>query len=571
MQRTDAIADADVTAGRVLVADDNPVNRKVLQELLRRDGYTVIPVADGAEAIELFEVTPVDFIFMDVMLPGVDGYQATRRIKDICRDQGRFCPVLFVTAVTDEASLVECLACGGDDFMVKPYNHTILRAKMRALERARDMYALIKRQKDEIESHHEHLRQQHEIAERTFDKLMRTGFLDAANLRHLLEPVDLTSGDLLLALSRPDGVQHVLLGDFTGHGLAAAMGAIPVSDVFQSMTRKGFDIDQIAREINRKLKASLPVGLFLAGCLLALDVRTGQVSLWNGGVPDVLVQRPGQGIRARLTSRHLPLGILDDEAFDARLDIAAIRSGDRIYAYSDGLIEAIDPLGRMFGAQRLDALLTTAGADGFAAIRTALDDFRQGQPQRDDITLIEIECMAWTVQAAAVAVTPSGAACGMSLQVEYAADRLRLDNTQPDLARVLDMFPGLGAHRTTLYTVMAELFNNALEHGLLRLDSRLKHDAGGFDEYYQQREQRLRRLDNGNIRIALQLSGRSDAGWMRIEVEDSGPGFDADTAMRVPVQGLARRGLALVRSLCRQVLIHPPGNRIEAVYAWPAG
>jgi two-component system, HptB-dependent secretion and biofilm response regulator len=188
----------------------------------------------------------------------------------------------------------------------------------------RDLYELVRRQKDELAEHHEHLRQQHEIAERTFGKLMRSGELDAPNLRHMLVPVSITSGDLLLAAYRPDGVQHILLGDFTGHGLAAAMGAIPVTDTFQSMTQKGFAIDQIAAEINRKLKASLPVGLFLAACLLSLDSRAGRLCIWNGGIPDVLVKSPDAGVHRRLASCHLPLGILEDEIFDAELDCTCV-------------------------------------------------------------------------------------------------------------------------------------------------------------------------------------------------------------------------------------------------------
>lgn len=560
---------ADAAAGLVLVVDDNAVNRKVLHGLLRNEGYAVVMAADGAEAISVFETSPVDFVFMDVMMPGVDGYQATRRIKQLCQERGRFCPVLFVTALTDERSLAECLACGGDDFMVKPYNHTILRAKIRALERIRDLYVLIKQQKDELEEHYENLRHQHEVAERTFSKLMRTGFLEAANLNHLLEPVDLTSGDLLLAESRPDGVQHVLLGDFTGHGLAAAMGVIPVADIFQSMTRKGFGIDQIATEINRKLKASLPVGLFLAACLLSLDTREGRLCIWNGGVPEVLLQRAGVGVCARLSSRHLPLGILAEDEFNAWLDCADIQVGDRVYAYSDGLIEAVNPGGEMFGAARLDALLMSAdGSGSFQALCAELGEFRQGCPQRDDITLIEIECIkpVAVVEHAPAALQGAGA---LSLRVEFAADRLRQGNNQPDLTRLLEMFPGLGAHRSTLYTVLAELFNNALEHGLLRLDSVLKEAAGGFNEYYRQREQRLWQLEQGNIRVELQLSGDSNAGWMRIAVEDSGPGFDyAAMPTTLPMQGLSQRGLALVRSLCQRLEFHGTGNCVEAVYAW---
>lgn len=567
----DEILPSTASNRQVLVADDNPINRKLLREFLRRDGYQVLEAADGDEAVRLFDTQVVDFVFMDVMMPVLDGYEAVRRIKDLCRQQGRFCPVLFVTAASDDRALADCIACGGDDFLTKPFNHTIMRAKMRALERSRDLYELVRHQKDELAEHHEHLRQQHEIAERTFGKLMRSGELDAPNLRHMLVPVSITSGDLLLAAYRPDGVQHILLGDFTGHGLAAAMGAIPVTDTFQSMTHKGFAIDQIAAEINRKLKASLPVGLFLAACLLSLDSRAGRLCIWNGGIPDVLVKSPANGVCARLGSRHLPLGILEDDDFDTELDCACVRVGDRIYAYSDGLVEAENPAGELFGEPRLLELLSPTGDAGdFEHIRTSLEEFRQGQAQRDDITLMEIECVP-PAPIETEAAQPRQEEGALGLRVDFGVERLRMGNAQPELARMLDIFPGLGAHRSTLYTILAELFNNALEHGLLQLDSSLKHDASGFDEYYRQREERLKALDRGSIRVELHLNGDSGRGAMRIEVEDTGTGFDpAARPASAAGSGLARRGLLLVGSLCRELVIHAPGNRVEALYAWTA-
>ena len=565
----DEILPPTTSTWKVLVADDNPINRKLLREFLRRDGYQVVEAADGDEAVRLFESSTVDFVFMDVMMPVLDGYEAVRRIKELCRQQGRFCPVLFVTAASDDRALADCIACGGDDFLTKPFNHTIMRAKMRALERSRDLYELVRRQKDELAEHHEHLRQQHEIAERTFGKLMRSGELDAPNLRHMLVPVSITSGDLLLAAYRPDGVQHILLGDFTGHGLAAAMGAIPVTDTFQSMTQKGFAIDQIAAEINRKLKANLPVGLFLAACLLSLDSRAGRLCIWNGGVPDVLVKSTADGVRARLSSRHLPLGILADELFDAELDCACVGIGDRIYAYSDGLIEAENPAGELFGEARLLGLLSEPGSAGdFDRIHTSLEAFRQEQAQRDDITLMEIECVP-PVPLAPEAVNMRREEGALRLQVDFGVERLRMGNAQPELARMLDIFPGLGAHRSTLYTILAELFNNALEHGLLQLDSALKHDASGFDEYYRQREEKVGRMEHGSIHVELQLTGDSGRGAMHIEVEDTGPGFDhAARQVASAGQGLAHRGLLLVESLCRELVFHAPGNRVEALYTW---
>lgn len=89
-------------SGVVLVVDDNTINRTVLQEQLQLDGYVVCTAADGAAAIRVFEARPVDFVLMDVMMPGMDGYAATRRIKEICGERDQYCPVLFVTAMTDE-------------------------------------------------------------------------------------------------------------------------------------------------------------------------------------------------------------------------------------------------------------------------------------------------------------------------------------------------------------------------------------------------------------------------------------------------------------------------------------
>ncbi|MFZ5620018.1 MAG: ATP-binding SpoIIE family protein phosphatase [Pseudomonadota bacterium] len=552
-------------SGVVLVVDDNTINRTVLQEQLQLDGYVVHTAADGAAAIRVFEARPVDFVLMDVMMPGMDGYAATRRIKEICGERDQYCPVLFVTAMTDEQSLAACVECGGDGFLVKPYNRTILRAKMNALERTRDLYALVRRQKGELELHHDHLRREHDIAERTVNQLMQNSCLDAPNLRYLLAPLGLASGDLLLAEYRPDGVQQVLLGDFTGHGLAAAMGAIPVADIFLSMTRKGFGIDEIAAEINRNLHAKLPVGLFLAACMLALDHRSGRVDAWNGGVPDVLIRRRAAGDCVRLSSRHLPLGILAEADFAAALETARVEAGDRIYVYSDGLIEAIGPAGEMFGEARLAALLARPAAAGhFPDICAALHAFRGDRPQNDDVALMEIECGPAAAPAAAM---PEDA---LTVSLDYTPRRLREELPERLLTALLEALPALAGHRRRLYTVVTELFSNALDHGLLQLDSAFKRDAQGFADYYARRDERLRRLAHGSIRVTLRLSGGAQAGRVDIAVEDSGTGFDHAAVLAAACgRGFARRGLSLVRELCAELRFRGKGNRVEAAYVWP--
>ena len=127
----------DATGLTALVVDDEPVNRMVLSAMLRSVGFRIDEVANGAQACDYcLEQTP-DIIFMDIMMPQMDGFEATQRIK---RHLGEtFVPVIFLTAITDEAQLRQSIEVGGDDFMTKPYSKVLLHAKIDAALRIRGM------------------------------------------------------------------------------------------------------------------------------------------------------------------------------------------------------------------------------------------------------------------------------------------------------------------------------------------------------------------------------------------------------------------------------------------------
>jgi len=131
--RADAPA-ADPVAGlRVLVVDDVATNRQLLKVFLKRLGCEVSLAEDGAAGVEMFRQEDPDLVLMDVMMPVMDGYEATRRIKALCGS--RWVPVVFVSALDKEENLVAGLAAGGDDYLAKPVNFTVLEAKLRSLVR----------------------------------------------------------------------------------------------------------------------------------------------------------------------------------------------------------------------------------------------------------------------------------------------------------------------------------------------------------------------------------------------------------------------------------------------------
>ncbi len=129
---------------------------------------------------------------------------------------------------------------GGDDFLSKPYNSVILRAKITALERMRQLHVTMQEQRDEIAQYNARLLREQQAAKDIFDSVAHSGCLAARNIRHLISPLAVFNGDVVLAARNPAGSMYVLFGDFTGHGLTASIGAMPLAEIFYGMTQKGF-------------------------------------------------------------------------------------------------------------------------------------------------------------------------------------------------------------------------------------------------------------------------------------------------------------------------------------------
>lgn len=561
---------------KVLIADDDITNRLVLQGILNKSGYYCLHAENGAEAVELFQKEAPDLILMDVMMPIMDGYQATVQIKSLCQDH--FVPVIFLTAMTDQSALVRCVQSGGDDFLTKPYNHVILRVRIQALLRIRELYTTIRQQKQEISQHQEHMQLEARMAETLFSNIVKSSDLEAPYIQYLLNPMSLFNGDMLVAAIKPSGGLHVLLGDFTGHGMAAATGALPVATIFYEMTRKGYSVEEVVTAINKKASRILPTGMFLAACLLEFDPASHTLTAWSGGLPDVLIYvAEGGGIKNRIKSTHLPLGILTEDEFDARVDIIPMQNGDRVYMYSDGITETQNLDKQMFGQERLESVLANSSNPSlmFSELKSALAWFRQDSAQNDDVTLVEVtfDSAALDNNLKLVKLTdkasyPPGT---WEFSLGLQADVLRCADPLPVVIQAITEVQGLNNRRQQLYTILAELYSNALEHGLLGLDSSLKVTPEGFGLYYQQRQQRLGELQHGFIKIEARHQPTENGGRLSLRLEDSGPGFDfTEKSQRslVANTGHSGRGVPLVTTLCDSVRYSGCGNIVEAVYVW---
>jgi DNA-binding response OmpR family regulator len=558
----------------ILIAEDSAADRMLLATIVSRQGHRSLTASNGLEAVALFEQERPQLVLMDALMPVMDGFEAARRIKQMAGEE--LVPIIFLTSLTEGEALVRCLEAGGDDFLPKPYNRVILEAKINAMDRLRRLQDTVLQQRDLIATHNEHLLNEQRVAKAVFDKVAHSGCLDAANIRYLQSPFALFNGDLLLAAFKPSGGMHVLLGDFTGHGLPAAIGAMPLAEVFYGMTAKGYSLAEILREINAKLKRILPLGVFCCATLLNISFQRRVVEVWNGGLPDGYLLRAAGGVRVPLVSRHLPLGVLEPAAFNDAYEVYPLELGDRIFLLSDGVLEACNKQGELFGEARLHEVFAAnrQPARLFAEIQQALARFR-GEPQ-DDVSLVEVSL----VEEGALSRPPLAFAGGgqsspldWSASFEFRGETLRRFNPLPFLLQLLLEVQGLRPQGGALYSVLAELYSNALEHGVLGLDSTLKCDAEGFAEYYRQRSSRLATLSEGYVRFHLSVLPEPGGGRLIVRVEDSGPGFDGKAILeqQLALDSLCGRGLALVRQLSERCTWPADGRGVSVEFCWPAG
>ncbi|HAJ85748.1 MAG TPA: fused response regulator/phosphatase, partial [Pseudomonas sp.] len=217
----------------ILIAEDSPVDRMLLSTIVGKQGHRVLTAADGQEAVALFQQERPQLVLMDALMPVMDGFEAARQIKRLAGDE--LVPIIFLTSLSENQALVSCLEAGGDDFIAKPYNPIILEAKIQAMHRLRRLQATVLEQRDLIARRNQQLLDEHRAAKAIFDKVAHAGCLSAPNIRYRQSPQALFNGDLLLAAHAPAGQMFVLLGDFTGHGLPAAIGAMPLAETFYGM------------------------------------------------------------------------------------------------------------------------------------------------------------------------------------------------------------------------------------------------------------------------------------------------------------------------------------------------
>lgn len=529
--------------------------------MLKRDGFDVVLATDGLEAIEVYQQQKPDLVLLDVMMPNLDGYQTAPKLKALAGDL--YLPIIFITALEDQDSLTRCLDVGGDDFLSKPFDRVILQAKIKAHSRIRDLSKKTLEQNKQLDFYRLKTEREHRIVEHIFNRAFEGNYHAPHLLTYHLSPASMFNGDIMSVSLGPTGNLYVMMGDFTGHGLAAAIGTLPVSRAFYAMVQKGLSVADIATEINDILLKLLPDDMFCAASIIELNNSGKSIAIWSGGTPDMYLIDDKTNQFRTLESQHMALGILEQDEFDSASMNYSVTADERLMVFTDGLVEITDQRGQMFGYERLTELINQPNYQAIPNIIEKLTEFSGGAEQDDDISILSLRCDAVNSDIAPSEFSYSKLAHAFSLTLT--PEDIKQSDPVLEIIDMISLIKGAEDHRSTLYLLLSEAYNNALEHGLLKLPSSIKDDEDGFIEYYMQREQRLVDLTDGSIEIKVNYV--PDETSLHFTIKDSGAGFDVNAKVSsMDNENEHGRGFLLLQELATDVQYNEIGNQITIIY-----
>ncbi|HYR05529.1 MAG TPA: response regulator [Gallionella sp.] len=365
----------------ILMVDDAPESIDVLHGILGAD-YTLKVATNGQLALKMAVAQPPDLILLDVLMSGIDGYEVFRQLK--ANPRTNTIPVIFITANIETKDEVLGLALGAADYLTKPVIPDIVKARVQT------QLALFQMRR-ELEEKNLVLSDEKKLLEDIVSRMRSANPFDRRKVWHIQSSPERAAGDIVLSAYRPDGTQHVLAGDFSGHDMPAAFGGPLVSYIFYRLSAEGYAMRHILHEVNRILYRQLPTQIHMAAAALEFSPDREWVGIWNCGLPPALCLSATHGIK-RIGSSGLPLGISEAVDFFEPHTQLKIEHDMHIYLYSDGITEAMSAERELYGQERTEALISRIHREELPLeiVWQELDTFCGREGLSDDAVMVRV-------------------------------------------------------------------------------------------------------------------------------------------------------------------------------------
>lgn len=392
---------------KILIAEDEPVSRKVLQKTLECWGYEVTAASNGREALAIFRENHFSFVITDWMMPEMDGLELVKRIRE--HQRAGYVYIIMLTGRSEKQDLIEGMDNGADDFVAKPFDQEELRVRLRAGERVIQLEENLALRNAELQEINERMRLELKSAAEIQHSLLPLNLpvLEGINVAWRLRPCDELAGDILNIFNLDEDEIGLYVLDVSGHGVPAALLAVTLSRMLSPVmdqasllkshhySPEGYLITPpagVANQLNKRFQIDMNSGQYFTLQYGVLNKKTHSLRYVSSGHPG-MIYKPRDAAATLLNSPSLPIGFLENNQYQE--SNVQLYPGDRLYLYSDGIPEAENPDNILFGTARMLSTLQSCAElsleESLDKLLAEVEDWAGSSNLKDDITLLSIE------------------------------------------------------------------------------------------------------------------------------------------------------------------------------------
>jgi sigma-B regulation protein RsbU (phosphoserine phosphatase) len=393
----------------ILVADDDALSLRLLIALVEKLGHRVIPASDGLTAWELYRQHECRVVISDWNMPGIDGIELLTRIRAIGGNSYTY--FIILTSRSDREDIAAGMAAGADDLLNKPISKDDLEARLNVAKRIVSLQMEIAYRNRELVSVNQRMRQDLQAAVKVQQALLPVSLPDIPGHQFawLYRPCDQLGGDTLNLFRLDEHHLGFYVLDVSGHGVSSALLAVQVSRFLSPLIaigalpkiaipeKPGYQLTppiDVIRQLNDLFPMSDTAMQYFTIIYGHYHIPSHTIKMAAAGHPGpVVIQQNGESCLHDVAGN--PIGFFPtDSAVFAECDIP-LAPGERIYFFSDGVVETMNAAQVIIGNERLAQAMSRARSDSLdedlARIEQSLDDWRNGEPPTDDVSIVVIE------------------------------------------------------------------------------------------------------------------------------------------------------------------------------------
>ena len=403
-----AFKSASSKVANVLVVDDNGANCDLLCRYIIRQGHQVTPVSSGSHALSQIKTGKYDLILLDILMPEMNGYEVLEWIR---QSEWRHLSVIMISSLDELDSVVKCIEMGAEDYLAKPFNPTLLQARIDAcLEKKRmrdqevkylDQLAIanekITKLNDQLQVENGRLSSELDVTRRIQQMMLprpkELAQIDDLDVVGFMKPADEVGGDYYDVIRRDDGV-IVGIGDVTGHGLESGLLMLMIQTAVRTLVEQGCcNHQQFLEIINRTILSNAErMETNRNSTLSLIHYYKGMLKISGQHEEVIIIRSHGEIEYIDTVNLGFPMGLDHDiSEFLGKTEVR-LNLQDVVILYTDGITEAENCKGQFYGLERLSQIAAQHRHSSAAEIRDAvvldLTNYISEHQIFDDITLL---------------------------------------------------------------------------------------------------------------------------------------------------------------------------------------